>query len=172
MDPLADPQRPLRHRVHRPADGALLAGERVGVAQLAEDLRLPHDHGVQAGGDGEQVRDGLVLVVDGDVRGELLHRGAGLAGQHPADVGDAAVEPVHLGEDLDPVAGRQHDRLADVVAADQLVQRLDGVVGAHRELLEQCDGGGLVAHAYSQQAHAVTSTVGASSAAGAVAPRC
>jgi hypothetical protein len=100
------------------------------------------------------VRDGLVLVVDGDVRGQLLHRGAGLAGQHAADLGDAAVEAVDLGEDLDPVAGRQHDRLADVVAADQLVQRLDRVVGAHRELLEQRHGGGLVAHAHRQEAHA------------------
>ena len=93
-----------------------LAGQRVGGAELAEHLRLADDHRVQAGGDGEQVRDGLVLVVHGDVRGELLHRRAGLPGEHPADVGDAAVEAVDLGEDLDPVARRQHQRLADVVA--------------------------------------------------------
>src|SRR3712207_7475189 len=64
-------------------------------------------------------------------------------------------------EDLDPVAGRRHLRLADVVAADQLVQRLDGVVGTHRELLEQRHGSGLVAHPDGQETHAVTSTVGA-----------
>src|SRR3712207_6951865 len=45
-----------------------------------------------AGGDGEQVGDGLVLVVDRDVGRELLDGGAGLAGQHAADLGDAAVE--------------------------------------------------------------------------------
>ena len=42
---------------------------------------------------------------------------------------DAAVELLDLGEDLDPVARGEHERLADVVALDQLVQRLDPVVG-------------------------------------------
>jgi hypothetical protein len=158
VHPLADPQRPLGDRVQRAADGALLAGQRVGGAELAEHLGLADHHRVQAGGDGEQVGDRLVLVVHRHVRGELLHRRAGLPGQHPAHLGDAAVEAVDLGEHLDPVAGGQHDGLADVVGVDQLVQCLDGVVGAHRELLEQRDRRGLVADADGQETHASTST--------------
>ena len=57
VHPLADPQRPLGDRVQRAADGALVARQRVGGPQLAEHLGLADDHRVQAGGDGEQVRD-------------------------------------------------------------------------------------------------------------------
>ena len=158
VHPLADAQRPLGDRVQRAADGALVAGQGVGGAQLAEHLGLADDHRVQARGDGEEVADGLVLVVDGDERGELLHGRARLAREDPADVGDAAVEPLDLGEDLDPVARREHQRLADVVAADELVQGLDPVLGAHREPLEQRDGCGLVADAHRQEAHAGSPT--------------
>ena len=158
VHPLADPQRPLGDRVQRPADGALLAGQRVGGPQLTEHLGLADDHRVQARRDGEQVRDGLVLVVDRHVRGELLDGRAGLAGQDPADVGDPAVELLDLGEDLDPVARREHQGLADVVAGDQFVQGLDAVVGGHGELLEQRHGRGLVADAHRQQTHAGSPT--------------
>src|SRR3712207_6429790 len=107
------------------------------------------------------------------VRRELLDAGAGLAGQHAADLGDAAVEAVDLGEDLDPVAGGQDQRLADVVAAHQLVQRLDLVVAGHGELLEQRDGRGPVADADGEQAHAIP-PAGARPSSGApgTAPRC
>ena len=55
----------------RPAVPASCAGAQR-RAHLAEDLALADDHRVQAAGDREQVRDGAVLVVHVEVRGELV----------------------------------------------------------------------------------------------------
>ena len=50
----------------QPAD-FMLGGVAVGLLELAQDLRLAHDHRIEAGGDQEQVPDGLlVLVLDID----------------------------------------------------------------------------------------------------------
>ena len=41
----------------------MLFGERIGALQLAQDLRLAHDHRIQAGGHAEQVADRVRTVV-------------------------------------------------------------------------------------------------------------
>ena len=78
-----------------------------------------------------------------------------MPGEQFADPGDAAVEPVHLGVDLDPVAGRDHERLRDVRQVRDVVQQLAERVAADRGALEGRDRRALVAEADDQDAHSV-----------------
>ncbi len=121
--PLADPQRLLHQLVQQPAGGVGLGGRVVGVAELAEDLRLADDHRVEPGGHPERVPHGRLVVVHVEVAGQLGGRDAGLLGEHVADVAEAAVEAGDRRVDLDPVAGGEHHGLADVRLGDQLVQQ-------------------------------------------------
>ncbi len=77
------------------------------------------------------------LVVDVQAAVQLLERQPGGAGQHLADLGDAAVEGSRLGVDLDPVARGQQHRFADVLAGKQVMQHLRHVFGAHGGALEK-----------------------------------
>ena len=106
VHPLADAQRLLGELVQHAPDRARARRGGVGVAELAEDLRLADDHRVEPRRHREQVLDGRARVVDVDVLGELGQRHAGVARQHGGDVGEAAVERVDDGVDLDAVAGR------------------------------------------------------------------
>src|ERR1019366_315110 len=87
------------------AKGALLTREAQRLADLAEDLALTHHQRLQPACHREQVLHGTVLVVHVKVRGEFAGREPGVPGQQFGDRGNAAVELVHLGVDLDPVAG-------------------------------------------------------------------
>ena len=51
-------------------DGAGSARDGEGFFDLAEDLRLADDHGVEAGGDAEEMADGLLIAMLVDVRRE------------------------------------------------------------------------------------------------------
>ena len=50
------------------SDGADFAGDGVGLLDLAEDLRLADDHGVERAGDAEEMADGLALAEFVEVR--------------------------------------------------------------------------------------------------------
>ena len=71
---LADPEGLLEQHVEGGADGAELLAEAERLAGLAEDLALADGHGVQAGGDLEEVGDGAVVVVHVEVRQDRLGR--------------------------------------------------------------------------------------------------
>src|SRR5664280_2247781 len=95
----------LKQLVQHPPGGRLPPGDAVRRAQLAEDLRLTDDHGVQTAGHREQVLDGPVLVVYVEVLGQGLQRQSADRRQQVGDLADTTVELVHVGEDLDPVEG-------------------------------------------------------------------
>ena len=57
--PLAGRHGPAHHVVEAGVERARLASELVGVAELAEHLRLPHHHALEAAGDAEHVADRL-----------------------------------------------------------------------------------------------------------------
>jgi len=61
---LAHAQGLLEQRVQRRSDCAVVLAPLQGPTHLSEDLRLTHEHGVQAGRHGEEVRDRGVVVVD------------------------------------------------------------------------------------------------------------
>ena len=67
-DALGDGEGALQERLERGGDGADLAGDGVGLLDLAEDLRLADDHGVERGGDAEEMADGLALAELVEVR--------------------------------------------------------------------------------------------------------
>ena len=72
--------------------------------------------------------------------------------------GEAAVELVDLGVDLDPVAGGQHERLGRVVAGEHVGEQLGDAVGGQRDPLEQVDRGAAVGQAHDQDAHVFTAS--------------
>jgi hypothetical protein len=125
-------------------------------AGLAEDLALAHDHRVQPRGDVEEVGHGRVVVVHVQVRKQqLVGLGARLE-DHPRDRLDTAVEAVDLGEDLDPVAGREHGRLDDVLEVEHVADQLVRALAVTGDLLEDRHGRGVVGHAHHQDTHATT----------------
>ena len=67
-DALGDGEGALQERLQRSGDGADLVGDGVGLLDLAEDLRLADDHGVQRTGDAEEMTDGLALTELVEVR--------------------------------------------------------------------------------------------------------
>ena len=136
--------------------GALVAGPLPGAADLAEDLALAEDGGVEPGGD---ARTGGatagVVVVDVEVVAEVLGGEEGQLGEEVADVLVGAVEP--LGRPRRPRCGcrsraRRPRRRAR--ATHEVVQRLRqrGVVDRHP--LEQVERGGPVVQSDDDDRHA------------------
>ena len=70
--PLADHERLAEHPGEQLTRRTLLLGELPRVAHLAEDLALADDHGVEARGHTEEVRDRAVVVVRVQVLGEVI----------------------------------------------------------------------------------------------------
>ena len=58
----------LQQMLQLAGDGARGARDGEGLLHLAENLRLAHDHGVQAGGHAEEMAHGLLVVMLVDVR--------------------------------------------------------------------------------------------------------
>ena len=69
---LADGDGALEEGIERRADGAGRAGEVVGFADLAEDLRFADDHGIDRAGDGEDVLDGIALRFGVEMRTQFV----------------------------------------------------------------------------------------------------
>ncbi len=152
---LAHPQRLLEELVeHPPGSAAVLSGAQ-GRTELAEDLRLADDHGVQAAGDGEQVVDGAVLVVDVEVRSQLVDGDAGVPRQQLRGIEERGVEALHAQVELDPVAGGERDDLVDVRRARDIEGQLGDAIRVECDSLEQGDRSGAVADADDQDAHRV-----------------
>ena len=120
---------------------------------LTEHLTLADDHRVQPAGDREQVRHGAVLVVRVEVRGELVEVDAGMAGEQLGHLRKPGVEHVHLGVDLDAVAGGEHHRFAGVVADGNVVEQLTHGVRREDDPLQEIDRRGAVGQAHDQGAH-------------------
>ncbi len=97
----------LEEVVQQPPRGVQLLGAAEGVLDLPEDLALADDHRVQAAGHREEWWTAPVLVVDVQVRGELLQADAAVLGEECGQLGDTGVELVHVGVELDAVAGGQ-----------------------------------------------------------------
>ena len=129
-DALGDGEGALQERLERGGDGADLAGDGVGLLDLAEDLRLADDHGVERGGDAEEMADGLALAELVEVRldglggdGEVLVQEA-----QEAEVG-RTVTGFLAGDELDAIAGGEDEGFAD---AGLVRERADGVRQAGR----------------------------------------
>ena len=169
---LADPQRLLEQHVERGTHAALLLAAAQRLAGLAEDLALADRHRVQPGGDVEQVGDRAVLVVHVEVRQHRLGRLAGPLHEQARELLDAAVEPVDLGVDLEPVAGGDDRGLGDRRARLGVGDQLGDTVGVERDPLQQRHRGRVVGDAHHEDAHeACSRRSGGSGVSGVAAPR-
>ena len=141
----------LEEGFERGADGADLAGDGVGLLDLAEDLGLAYDHGIERAGYAEEVPDGFALaefvevgldVGGGD--GEVLVEEAG-----EIEVGGGGgVGLVFLqGEELDPVAGGEDEAFADAGLVEEGAGGVGEALGGYGEALAYLDGRGVVVDA-------------------------
>jgi hypothetical protein len=136
--------RGLEEALEARARGAARAGALEGPADLAGDLALADDHGLEPGGDGEQVLgdrvaaldvDAAADVVAGDPAGAADHVDRGLDGQRAG--GGEGLLDVEVG--LEAVAGGEDDGPRDEVVL--LHERAgDGGCG-HGQLLEDLEAG-------------------------------
>ncbi len=129
----------------------------VGVFELAQNLRLAHHHGIQAGSYAEEVVNGVLPFVPVKVRADRGHR------DHPRFVQEfidqrARVDGVFGGDgDFDPVAGGQNARLRNSGSRLQGLQSAGQGRFRKSQTFPDFDGGGLVADACNQQLHGFNS---------------
>ena len=131
MHPLAHRQRALGQVVQYPPDGLVGFGGGVGTAHLAEYLLLAHHGTVESAGHGKEMLDGGLAVADIGMLGQLAHGQPRVLSEHPANRRQSAVEGVHHGVDLDPVAGREHHDLGHQRGLQQSLDKLEliGLIG-------------------------------------------
>ena len=147
-DSLGHREGALQERFERRGDGAGLARDGVGLLDLAEDLRLADDHGVERAGDAEEMADGLALAELVEVRFEEGGGYGEVLVQEAEKVGGIAVAGVVLdGEELDAVAGGEDEGLADAGLMGECARGIGEAGGGDGEALADLDGGGGVVDA-------------------------
>ena len=97
--------------------------------------------------------DGVGVVGEGQVRGDLVGVQLGAVGQRVAGDPVGVVEAPGVEVDLDPVAGRQHDRAVDGIVRAQLAQELRPLGGPHADLFQYGEGGGAMGEAEGYERH-------------------
>src|ERR1019366_5418544 len=93
-----------------PADGARGTRDGEGLLDLAQNLRLADDHGVEAGGYAEEVADGCLIAVLINMRFEQRGIEGEMVLQKTGQVDGGRFEG---GENLHPVAGGDDHALGD-----------------------------------------------------------
>ena len=119
-NPLRHHKRVLEQAPEQFADAARARGAVVGLLQLPQDLRLAHEHGVQAAGHAQNVLDRLIARMAIDERLQGVARAAVKRGepvQRPL-----AARRRQIAIDLGAVAGGENRRLADIALPRQLGQ--------------------------------------------------
>ena len=154
--PLGHAQRGLKHLVGQRAGALAVASQLIGLFDLGHDVRLAHNHAVQAGRDVEQVAHdvfaGAFKQVVEDVRQiEAVKIGQELG--HLLVAGDAG-GGVGGGVDLDPVAGRQDHRFGRGKALAQAGQGVTGLLGIEGQPAAYFDRGRVMAETANLVLHA------------------
>ena len=153
-DTLGHREGALQERLERGGDGAGLARDSVGLLDLAENLRLADDHGVERGSDAEEMADGLALAELVEVR---LEGGGGdgeVLVQEAQEVWRIAVAGVVLdGEELDAVAGGEDEGFSDAGLMGEGACGVGEAGGGDGETLADFDRRGGVVDADEDQCH-------------------
>ena len=151
--PLGRGQRPVAQRVQGAAQRARLLRGVVGLLHLAQDLRLAHHHGLEAGRDAERVPDRLrprqpvdaSPSVAGGAAVEAHEEGLDHLGRigrrSRAFVRRRARPAVHL----DAVAGGEDHRLVEAGLLPHALERFGNPVLRKRQRLPHLEGGRAVA---------------------------
>jgi len=147
---LGDREGVLEQLVQQHAQGARLLGVACGVLDLAEDLRLADDHGIEPARHPEDVADRVALRVGIQVRRDLGEREA-MEAREPV----GGMLRLFGGEvELGAVAGRQDRRLAHRVRVRQIVQGLNQPLRLERNAFADGERCGVVVQAKGEKLHA------------------
>ena len=125
-------------------------GDGEGFLDLAENLRLAHDHGIEAGGDAEEMANRVLVAVLIDVRREEIGVEIEVAMQEGGEVGVGRFEG---GENLDAITGGDNHALGDAGGSGEGAGGLGQIVAGDGDALAQLDGRGLVVDADEGERH-------------------
>jgi hypothetical protein len=150
---LADAERRVEQAVQHRTDRPHVGGGRVGFLHLPKDLRFTDDQRVEAGGDTEQMPDGVAVRELVEVRGECRAVDAVKVGDELDELGARLIDLIGRRVELGSIAGGQHDRFAAREPRTQLAKRHVETAGVEVEPLAQLDRRGLVADSDQQQVH-------------------
>jgi len=137
----------VEEAVENEAGGLVLRGEPVGVLELPQDLGFPHDHGVEAGGDPEDVPDGVDVGEGVDAIPEGFHG-------HLVELGEEVEDVFRVGGigfedsiDLHPVAGGEDGAFLHAFQLLEESERVGELRLLKGELLPNLHRGGFVVQA-------------------------
>jgi hypothetical protein len=147
-DALADFESALEKAVQNGAGGALFVGDLVSVADLAEDFGFAEEHRVEAGGNAEEVADGIAVVVMVERAGENF----GADRVEFAEKRRESVEAIVFGFGRDAVnfaaiAGGEDERFFEDAASAEFVGGAARLFGGERHPFPHLDRGGAVVQA-------------------------
>ena len=132
-------------------NGTDFAGDGVRLFDLAEDLGLAEDHGVERGGDAEEVADGFSFAEFVEVGLEGGGGDAEVLVKEAREIGGGVViggGGVFLkGEDLDAVAGGEDEAFADTWLMDEGAGGVGETPGGDGEALPHIEWRGVVVDA-------------------------
>ena len=135
-------------------DCTYLAGDGVGLFDLAEDLGLADDHGIEGAGDAEEVADGLALAVLVEVGLDVVWRYGEVFVEEAEEVGFGLwlgvcgfAGVVLEGEEFDTVAGGEDETFADSGLMEEGTGGVGEAAGGDGEALANLDGCGVVVDA-------------------------
>ena len=131
-------------------DGSGGARDREGLFDLAKNLRLAYDHGIQAGGHAEEMADGLLVAVLVEVRREDRGLDAELAREKRCN---RSAVGFHNRDQLHAIAGGDDHALRDSGSSGESARGLGQFVAADGDLLAQRDGRGFMVHANERERH-------------------
>ena len=124
-------------RVEGGPDRLARLGEGERVFHLPQDLRLAEHHRVEARGDAKRVPNGLALGVGVEHRVDGGRVDAAVTAEMPERRGARLARHLGDGIHLDPVTGRQDQRLADHAGRGDVAEHLAQLVLVDRELFPQ-----------------------------------
>ena len=143
-DPFGDPKRRWKKGFQRRSRGSRLTRHGVRLFQLSQDLGLSRNHGVEAAGHPEHVHDCILLSQGVQVMFQRIGLQRVVAVQEVLDAVDGLFVISALGQDLDPIAGRQDHALPQFVIPPQRRQGGRNGVLAEGDPFPNLDGSRLV----------------------------
>ena len=113
--------------------GAVLPGQRVGIFELAKNLRLAKHHGIQAGSHTHHMAHGITVTMQIQGLFQLRYIHVMKAGQPAKHHGDAVIITRQI--EFGTVAGGENGRLAGTGRSPELGKRLGHALGRERHPL-------------------------------------
>ena len=154
VDALGDGECLLEERVEQRPGGGGFGGGEVGLLDLSEDFGFADDHGVEAGGDGEEVFDGLEVLFDVAVVGRVGVEGfLRVAGQDGPESRAMGGDQFAGGVEFGSVAGGKEDELGVLELPLDPLEDTGDVVFAEGEFFAEGERGGSEVHAGHDEVH-------------------